>query len=165
VGATEVALPAFAADVASAAVAGVLLALWSVGSAAGGLTYGARSAGDRPDHSYVRLALLLPLTCLPLIGAWSLAAMVVLVMIAGVGIAPLMSASNHLVGELAPPGTVTEAYAWPITALALGVAAGNAAAGAIIDAEGWRAAFAVAAGGAAATPLLAVSRRRTLTTS
>ena len=54
-------------------------------------------------------------------------------------------------GLLPPkPGAVTEAFAWPITAIGLGAAGGSAAAGAIAQSWGWRPGFvAVVAAGAA----------------
>jgi hypothetical protein len=37
-----------------------------------------------------------------------------------------MAAANQLVGDVAPAGAVTEAFAWPITAIGLGAAGGSA---------------------------------------
>ena len=66
VGICEVALPAFSDASGAAATAGVLLAVWSLGSAAGGLVYGAWP--NRPPLERVHLAVtaLLPLSLLPL---------------------------------------------------------------------------------------------------
>ena len=74
----------------------------------------------------MRLAALLPLGFLPLAAAPSLAAMLVLCVVAGLAIAPLLAVANQLVGDVAPAGALTEAYTWPITALVVGVALGNA---------------------------------------
>ena len=46
-----------------------------------------------------------------------------LALIAGLCLAPYMAAANQLVGDVAPAGAVTEAFAWPITAIGLGAAA------------------------------------------
>ena len=100
----EVTLPAFAEDVANRAWAGALIAIWSAGSALGGLWYGARAWRSGVAERYVRLAWLLPLGYLPLAAAPSLAAMVPLCVLAGVAIAPLLTAGNQLVGEVAPRG-------------------------------------------------------------
>ena len=161
-GAMEVTLPAFAEDVANRAWAGALIAIWSAGSALGGLWYGARAWRSGIAERYVRLAWLLPLGYLPLAAAPSLAAMVPLCVLAGVVIAPLLTAGNQLVGEVAPAGALTEAFTWPITALVTGLAAGNAAAGAVVEAADWRAAFLVAAGGAALGAAVALAGRRAL---
>ncbi len=47
IGICEITLPAFSDAEGAASTAGVLLALWSVGSASGGLAYGALSTGRR----------------------------------------------------------------------------------------------------------------------
>jgi MFS family permease len=62
-----------------------------------------------------------------------------------------------------PPGTVTEAYAWMLTALVGGVGAGNALAGVLVEQAGWRAALGVACACAALGALVTLARRRTLT--
>jgi MFS family permease len=158
----EVTLPAFSEDMASAAWAGVLLAVWSLGSAAGGLIYGARADTLPLAPTYVRLSVLLPLTFLPLAASPSVIVMPVLCLLAGLAIAPLLASGNQLVGDVAPAGALTEAYTWPITALVVGVAAGNAVAGLIVEAADWRLAFLAAAVGAGFGGLLAFARRRTL---
>ena len=53
------------------------------------------------------------------------------------------TAGNQLVGDVAPRGARDRGLRWPITALVVGAAAGNAAAGAIVEAADWRAAFLV----------------------
>jgi MFS family permease len=160
VGATEVTMTAFASDHGSRAAAGALLALWAVGSGVGGLAYGAREHGMAPGPRWVRIALVFPLCSLPLLAAPSIAVMTGLALIAGLCLAPYMAAANQLVGDVAPPGAVTEAFAWPITAIAIGAAIGSAAAGAIAQAVGWRPGFvAVVAVGALAGAVALVGRR------
>jgi MFS family permease len=150
-GATEVTMTAFATDHGSRAAAGALLALWAVGSGVGGLAYGAREHGSAPGARWVRIAVVFPLCSLPLIAAPSIAVMTALALIAGLCLAPYMAAANQLVGAVAPPGAVTEAFAWPITAIAIGAATGSAVAGAIAQSVGWRPGFvAVVAAGALA---------------
>jgi MFS family permease len=161
-GTMEVALPAFADDEGRRAFAGVLLAVWSLASAAGGLWYGALTLRGTPGGRYARLALLLPLGYLPLSAATSPELMVLLVIPAGLCIAPLIIAGNQLVGDVAPAGALTEAYTWPITSLVGGVAAGNAAAGLLVEAVNWRAALLAAVAGAALGALLTARRRLTL---
>ncbi|MCW2985072.1 MAG: transporter [Conexibacter sp.] len=161
-GAMEVALPAFSEDQGLRSLAGVLVAVWSLGSAAGGLLYGARSWTGPAGRRYARLAALLPIGYLPLALAPSMTVMLGLALIAGVCIAPTLTAANQIAGDVAPPGAETEAYTWPITSLVGGIAAGNWAAGAIVESAGWHAAFLACAGGAALSALLAAMRWRTL---
>jgi hypothetical protein len=152
-GAVEITLPAFAAEQGRPELGGVLLATWAVGSALGGLLYGARSWGRSLQRTYLWLAALLPLGFLPALAAPNVALMALLVLPAGLGIAPLMSTGYQLSGMLAPAGAVTEAYTWPTTSLVTGFAAGTAVGGMLVEAVGWRAAllssFAAAAVGAA----------------
>src|SRR3954449_10537764 len=161
-GAIEVTLPAFSEDMATRAWAGVLLAVWSLGSAAGGVVYGASADRMALAPTYVRLAALLPLTFVPLAAAQSLVMMVPLCVLAGVAIAPLFASGNQLVGDVAPAGALTEAYTWLVTAIVVGVAIGNAVAGVLVEAADWRVSFLVGAACGALGSGLAVARRRTL---
>jgi MFS family permease len=161
-GAIEVTLPAFSEDVATRAWAGVLLAVWSLGSAAGGIWYGARAGRMPLAATYVRLAVILPLTFVPLAASPSLVAMFPLCVLAGLAIAPLAASGNQLVGDVAPAGTLTEAYTWVVTAIVVGLSIGNAVAGVLVEEADWRVSFLVGAGFGAFGSLLAVARRATL---
>ncbi len=161
-GVVEISMPAFAGEHGAPEWAGVLLSSWAGASAVGGLAYGAR-AWKRPVSAvYLRLAALLPLGFLPALLAPSVAAMAVLIVPAGLLIAPIGAAGNHLVGELAPAGAVTEAYAWPVTALIAGFAAGTAIGGTLVEAWSWHACFVAAALAAAVGAAFAYARRGTL---
>jgi MFS family permease len=152
-GAIEVAIPAFASEHGSAALAGVLLAIWSLASGLGGLIYGIWGSHGARFDTFVAISAVFPLACLPLLAAGSPLAMGLLVVLAGAPIAPLIASRNLLVGALAPGGTGAESFTWLMTALVAGLAAGNAAGGALIEADGWPAAvlcgIVVAAAGAA----------------
>ena len=162
IGICEVALPAFSHASGAAELAGLLLAVWSAGSAVGGLVYGALS--HRPPLGRVHLAVagLLPLSLLPMAAAPSPAVMAVLVIPAGMFIAPLLATRNELIGWVAPPGARTEAYTWPVTAFVGGIAIGSAMAGGIVEASGWRPAFLVATAAAGIGAIIAVACRNTL---
>jgi hypothetical protein len=162
IGALEVAVPAFSHDQSQAGLAGVLLAAWSLGSAAGGFVYGARERRAPLPLVHLRLTVLLPLGFLPLLVAPSMAAMALLLIPAGVFIAPIIATRNELASRAAPPGTKTEALTWPLTALVGGIALGAAAGGALIDAADWHAAALAAVLSAAAGALIATARRETL---
>jgi hypothetical protein len=162
IGILEVGIPAFSREEGAAATAGVLLAIWSVGSGIGGLAYGLlpRRAGLHRTHLLV--GALLPITLLPLAAAPSVWVMALLVLPAGCCIAPLLATRNELVGGVAPPGMRTEAYTWPMTAFVGGIAIGAALAGALVEGPGWRTAFVVAACISATSFVLAAMWRRTV---
>jgi MFS family permease len=161
-GALEVALPAFADEHGRPEMAGLLIAIWAAGSLAGGLAYGARARRGALAEVHLRVAALVPLGFLPLALAGSPLAMGLLVIPAGVLIAPLIATRNELAGLVAPPGAETEAFTWPLTALVAGVSLGAAAAGSIVDAGSWRTAVLVATAAAAVGAAVALSRRGTL---
>jgi MFS family permease len=161
-GALEVALPAFAYHAGDRRAAAVLIAIWSLGSAVGGFVYGARPRRHSLMRTHLLTAALLPMVVAALVLAGSPAVMALLLIPAGLPIAPLIATRNELAGRVAPPGFETEAYTWPLTALVSGVAAGAAVSGALSDGPGWRAAVLAAAGAAAIGALLALVRRGTL---
>jgi MFS family permease len=162
IGICEVTLPAFSDASGAAATAGVLLAVWSLGSAAGGLAYGA--IPNRPPLNRVHLVVtaLLPLSLLPMAAAPSVLVMALLVVPAGIFIAPLLATRNELIGWVAPAGARTEAYTWPVTAFVGGIAIGSALAGVIVESASWRTAFLAAGAIAAVGAVLAVARRTTI---
>jgi MFS family permease len=108
------------------------------------------------------VALVLPFGFLPLLLAPSIPVMALLVIPAGVCIAPLLTAGNQLVETVAPPGMTTEAYTWPITSLVIGIALGSASAGALVQLADWRVAILAAAGVATLGGTAALVRRATL---
>jgi MFS family permease len=161
-GAIEIALPAFAEDEGHPGRAGVLIAVWGLGSMLGALAYGARPGG-RPlgDRWLMFVALMAAGSIFP-VAAGSTTAMVFLLLPCGAFIAPAIASGSQLMGLLAPPGMTTEAYAWGPTALVMGAAAGNAVSGALVEASDWRAAILAASAAAAAGAVLGRARRRTL---
>jgi MFS family permease len=162
-GTLEVALPAFADEQGSASVAGILFAGLSVGSAAGGLIYGARPERfGSVLRAYLILAAALPLCFALLIVPSSVALMLALVPLAGCVLAPLTAAESQLIATAAPRGAATEAITWIIMATVLGAAMGNAAAGAIVHSSGWRPALLAGCAVMAVGAAVALARRHTL---
>jgi predicted MFS family arabinose efflux permease len=162
-GAAEVAVTAAAKALDDTAAAAALFALWGVGSLAGGLLAARLGGGPR---SAAALALMLGalaaghLALIPAAG--SVVALGAVLLVAGAAIAPTEAALNAMVEELAPTGTVTEAFAWLATAIAVGSALGAAGAGALVDRAGPTAAFAMAGGAGVLAVLVTVLRARTL---
>ena len=155
-GASPVAVAAFATthdgDRAQA-VTGVLIAVWSLGSAAAGLWYGARTW----DTPLPRQLTVLLAALAAGYAAWAVAPNSVVLgaalLVSGAVIAPAMTVQAGLMARIAPASMLTEAYTWLTTVNLTMAAAGSAVAGAIVDgpgaAIGGFAVCAVAAAGAA----------------
>jgi MFS family permease len=135
VGAVEVAVPAALDTTGHRELTGILLGLWGVGSMLGGLAIGQLGAAkDAPRRLSIALA------------AWGLAhaaigvsgeplALGLILLVAGASIAPTFVSANGMLDDLAPAGTITEAFTWTSTGLAVGIAAGSAMAGAVVEAS------------------------------
>ena len=91
--------------------------------------------------------------------------MALLVVIMGLPIAPLIASRNELVERVAPRGTATEAFTWPLTALVAGSRSGAAAGGALVESYSWTAAVVAAVAVSAAGAALLAVRRDTLAPS
>jgi MFS family permease len=160
-GICEVAIPAYSAAEGVPELAGVLIAIWSLGSAAGGLIYGGISRRPSLARMHLLMTAALPLSILPMVAATSPALMALLVIPAGLFIAPLLASRNELVALVAPAAARTEAYTWPVTAFVGGIGGGAALAGAVVEGPGWRAALLIAVAFAAGGAVIAYARRRT----
>jgi MFS family permease len=136
-GAVEVALPAFAEEHGSSPnTAGVLLALWSVGSVLGGLVYGAVHSPVPHERQLPWLVGALAVgAALPLLATGTVVMGAILV-VYGLTMAPYMTCNSVLLGRAAPPGTVTEAFAWSGSMIFGGAALGNVAAGLLVEHAG-----------------------------
>jgi MFS family permease len=161
-GAVEVAVAAAADGLGDTAAAGPLLALWGAGSLVGGLV-AVRLGGATSAAGLVAVLGALTTGHLLLVpAAGSLVALAAVLLVAGTAIAPTYACVYAMVDHAAPHGTVTEAFAWLATAIAIGASIGAAGGGAVADHAGPAAAF-VLAGGAGALALLATAlRSRTL---
>lgn len=160
IGAVEVGLPALAAREGARWSSGPLLALFSLGSMAGGLIYSARSWALPIGRRYIALLVAMALAVAPLIAVRPLAAVFGLSVLAGLALAPMISCQFSLVGALAPTGTVTEAFTWHRAATVAGMAGGSALGGSLIDHRGPGAAFALGCASVTLAAVLAVLGRR-----
>ncbi|UKA61167.1 MFS transporter [Arthrobacter sp. FW306-04-A] len=159
---TQVPSAAFAANVGAAEGAPLLYGALSVGSLVGTFAYGLRRWAGRP---WARLALLLAsaAAALALCAVMpSLPLLVVSVFLVGTSIGPVAVCYFGLLEDLAPGGTLTEAFT-AVTSVALGSFAASAAvAGIIIDRFGVPWAFGIGFAAMALTALTVVARHRTL---
>ena len=158
IGSVEVALPAYAQEIGDPELAGILLAVFASASIVAGLLYGARPTGERLGSTHLKLSALLSVVCLPLAFAESTAAVIALAAIGGLPVSPVIASRNELVNLVAVPGRTAESFAWPLTAMIVGISLGVAAGGSLADAHGWQAAVLAAVGVAAGGALLLVAR-------
>jgi MFS family permease len=149
-GALEVAIPAFADATGSPGMSGVLLAVWSLGSVAGGLWFGARVLSISLPRQYRLLLLGVTIGLAPLAWISSPWALGVLLFLGGTAIAPTLTVQNTLVGSMAPEHATTEAFTWLSTITVGASAIGAAIGGALIEGPaGVSGSLALAAAGAA----------------
>jgi MFS family permease len=142
--AAEVATVAFSGEQDAKSWAGVLLALWALGSMLAGLVTGTlhwrRPAVFRVQVGSVVLALVM----LPIAFVGSMVVMGLALFVAGLAIAPTLIASMAATEQMVPGPRLTEGIAIMHTGIAAGLAPGAALAGVVIDAHGANAAYLVA---------------------
>jgi MFS family permease len=162
VGVLQVALPAYAAGRGSAEAAGFFLGAISLGSLFGGLVYGARTWPGAPALRVAGLVLAIAAGCALVAVADRPVAMAATMLATGFLFAPTATACSALLDVVAPPGTVTEAFAVLVMGIVAGTAVGNALGGAIVEASSYRSAALAAAAVAVLGAAVALTRRRTL---
>ncbi|MET0419125.1 MAG: MFS transporter [Actinoplanes sp.] len=132
IGCLPVVITGYAEAAGDRSLAGWLLAAQAAGALLGGLLYTRATPGGPGRLPLVAGAFaagLLPLALTP-----GPAGMAALLAVAGLSLPPLLTVVFLAVDRHAPPGTAVEAFAWVITAFAVGSAAGSAAAGALAGA-------------------------------
>ncbi|MEU8299539.1 MFS transporter [Micromonospora sp. NPDC048909] len=150
-GAAGVIVPAFAGNYAAddpESLAGLLLAVWGIGSAVGGFWFGVRKPAARMTRQFAWLLAALA-------GSFAVFALMptplalgIALVVGGATIAPALTLENTLVGRIAPAGMLNEAYTWVVTMSVAASAAGGSVAGLIVDHDGgvpWAFLFAGAA--------------------
>jgi MFS family permease len=138
--------------------AGIVLAIWSIGSLIGGLALGNLPIGRWALT--IRAAVVavgIAFTMLTLGSFWGLSGTL---LIAGVGIAPALGVMSAIVASSVRFSETAEAYGWVGTGQLIGAAAGSAIAGFFIDGNGPFGGFAVATGLALLTVLVALLLHR-----
>jgi len=159
-GLLEVGYPALATSLSLPALAGVLLAVNSVGSAVGGAVYGVMRINMPLERQF---GILLGMMVLPLLlHAWvsQLLLLGIVAFIAGATIAPSIAAQSILVSRLAPQKYATEAFTWSSTFIVSGIGAGMASGGALAETYNATTPFIIAALVMAAMTAMSLLLRR-----
>ena len=158
-GLLEIGYPGFAAQVRNPPLAGVLIAVNSVGSAIGGLIYGGVHIALASERQLRRVLaiIVIPLALHAVISSagW----MAVVGFAAGLCVAPSLTLVTLLVSSYAPSRYATEAFTWAATCIVSGIGAGNAAGGVLLERYSPAAAFACAAGAALLAACCALALR------
>ncbi|MEU6023826.1 MFS transporter [Micromonospora sp. NPDC047134] len=167
-GAAGVTVPAFATRYTADdpdSLAGILLAVWGIGSAVGGFWFGIRRPAPNMTRQFAWLLTAVAGSFVVFAVMPTPLALGAALIVGGATIAPALTLENTLVGRISPAGMLNEAYTWVVTMSVGASAAGGAVAGLIIDHAGgvpWAFLFAgaaVAAGAAiAALPAGPIAR-------
>ena len=150
VGTVDIVSVAFAAALGQPAAASLVLSAYALGSCVAGLVFGALRL-NQPLHRLLLLGgLATAATTVPLSLVGGIAGLMAAVLVAGVFFAPTMIVAMSLVERAVPEQRLTEGMTWLLAGLNVGVAAGAALSGQVLDEGGAQAGFAVAlvAGGA-----------------
>jgi MFS family permease len=123
-------------------LAGIVLAIWSLGSLVGGLAFGHIPIG--PWATARRMFLVFVGVVLSTFMLWSWWGLSLTLLIAGVGIAPALAVLFAIVSASVKFSDTAEAYGWVGTGQLIGAALGSAGAGFLIDDVGAVGAFWVA---------------------
>jgi MFS family permease len=129
-------------------LAGFILGTYALGSAIGGLWYGSRTWRAPVQR---RFAFTLILTVAGVATFWAQPTLITLdagMLVAGLTISPTLIAGYSLIERQARASSRTEAMTWLSSAISIGVAAGSAISGRIIDVGGprWGYGFAASCG-------------------
>jgi MFS family permease len=156
-GLLEVGYPAYATALAAPALAGVLLAVNSLGSAVGGAIFGGLHVKMPMERQWACvIALMVVPVALHAVVTTPLAFGVV-AFLAGALIAPSIASQSVLVSRLAPSKYATEAFTWSTTFIVSGLGAGMALGGFLVEHVSLRAAFASGSAIVAAMALVALT--------
>lgn len=161
-GAVDVSAIAFAEEQGHRGLAGVLLAIYALGSCSAGLWYGARH-WRAPLARRFEIGLgLLTAGLVPLTMISSLYVMMVVIFFSGLAISPTIIPGYGLIERLVPRDRLTEGLALVSTSVGVGVALGASAAGRLVDAYGSAGAFLFPLGAGIAAVLAGLAGRSQL---
>ncbi|MFJ3667482.1 MFS transporter [Streptomyces sp. NPDC090106] len=138
-GAVSVAVPAYAdahSHADSAGLAGLLLAVWGLGSGLGGLWYGARPPRSPLPRQFAWLLGCVAVSLAVLAVLPGPTALGVALALGGGVIAPALTVYISIVGRIVPSSMLTEAHTWIATVPVAANSVGGAVAGTVVDRPG-----------------------------
>ena len=161
-GAMEVSMVSFTEELGAPALGGILLAIFSIGSLAAALVYGART-WRRPTWQLFAIgviAMAIGMSLFP--AAFNIWTMAAVILVTGLTCAPTMTNVNVIIQQSVSAAKLTEGLTWMSTSINLGTSLGTAIAGPAIDAIGARGGLFTMAGAGWAMVLLMLIGLRTL---
>lgn len=156
-GATDVATIAFASERGHKPLAGVILAVFALGSLCSGLLYGARHWRSAVWKRFVLGMIVLAVGVSMFRFATTIPVLVLVMFVTGFSIAPTLVNGNALIQRVVAPAQLTEGLAWAGTSNGIGVSIGAALAGSRIDDAGAHAGFDVVLAAAALAVVLTLA--------
>ena len=135
-GVNEVVTLAVAQDHGAQGAAGAILALYAVGSGLAGLVFGHVSHGRNLVKLLIVGTLGMGLLEAPLLFAPNLWALAGLMVVAGMATAPTLITTMNLIERIVPKAQLNEGMTIVLTGLIIGIAAGSAVSGAVVDRVG-----------------------------
>lgn len=140
-GSIDITVVAAATAMDARGASGLILAVFSIGSAAAGFYYGARHWNSAlPIRFVVGVGAMLVAT-VGLLAANSVVLLAAVGLAVGVTIAPTLINGNTLIKRLSPAARLTESLAWMSTGIGIGASLGSSVAGKAIDTSGYHAGF------------------------
>ncbi|WP_062519375.1 MFS transporter [Demequina silvatica] len=156
----DAATVAFAEELGHKDMAGLVLAVWAIGSLVGGLAYGSRVWARTLASRLLWGVSVTGIGAVSFMFAPGLLALGALMFLTGLAIAPTMAVGDGVTHALVPRSRLTEGMTWTRTGMDVGIAAGAWLAGAIIDRHGSQGGFLVTAcAGVAGVAIAAASWR------
>lgn len=129
----EVSVTAIASRAGSPAAAGIILALASLGSAVGALVYGSRSWSWSVAAQYRAALAAMAVGLLALAPIDHLVAFGLVSILAGVPMSTVLASQAVLIAGIAPRASLAECFTWSSTSLLVGVSAGIAMGGMMLE--------------------------------
>ncbi|MFF8565369.1 MFS transporter [Streptomyces albidoflavus] len=161
-GGLQVSLTAFAEEAGHPGMNGLLYGIFAAGNTLAGIVYGVVAWSAPPQRRLLVGYAALAVTASTLWAMPSLAPLAVAGLLTGLCVAPALITGYTLIDSLVPPGARTESFTWLTGAVALGQAGAVTASGALADAFGARAGFAVPLGGTVLALVVLVALRSRL---
>ncbi len=145
-GSFEVTTVAFTKAAGVPGAAGLLLALYAVGSLTAGLIFGALTISASLVRQFLFSVAALAVVTLPLPFLGSVWLVGIGLFVAGIACSPVLISGMALIERIVPSGRLTESMSWASSGLAVGIATATPLAGVIIDRAGAQTAYWVTSG-------------------